>query len=188
MGGGIAAAVVYFASRNLDLYCEGVKMEKLFDGLKKGLETIMAFLMLVMTVTIFVATVSRFTGLFVINWAEELARYSMIWIIFLGVGAAALTGEHFCVEALGLFLPQKILKGIGWLNALLIFGFNVIVARFGMDIIKSQMASRQISPSLNWPMWVIYLAIPVGLTAMGVGYAYHSGIGRKQKAEGKETE
>ena len=47
-------------------------MEKLFNGLKKAEEILLVVLMVIMCAVIFIATVARFTGLFVIPWAEEL--------------------------------------------------------------------------------------------------------------------
>mgnify|MGYP003253811656 FL=1 len=86
-------------------------MEKLFNGLKKAEEILLVVLMVIMCAVIFIATVARFTGLFVIPWAEELARYCMIWVIFLGIGVAACNGEHFCVEALELFCSGTVQIG-----------------------------------------------------------------------------
>ena len=147
-------------------------MEKFFAGLKKAEEILLVVLMVIMCVIIFVATVARFTNLFVISWAEELARYCMIWIIFLGIGVAAQNGEHFCVEALNLFLPKKVLNIISALDAVLVIAFNLVASYFGIMIVQKQMAGGQITPSLNWPMWIIYLAIPIGLVLMAVSYAY----------------
>lgn len=159
-------------------------MKKFFEGLKKAEEILMVGLMIIMCVIIFVATVARFTNLFVISWAEELARYCMIWIIFLGVGVAAQNGEHFCVEALNLFLPEKVLKVISVLNAVLVMGFNFLAAYFGMTIVQRQITGGQITPSLNWPMWIIYMAIPIGLVLMAVSYAYHT----YKKVTGKDQD
>ena len=158
-------------------------MKKFFDGLKKVEEILLVALMIIMCVIIFVATVARFTNLFVISWAEELARYCMIWIIFLGVGVAAQNGEHFCVEALNLFLPKKVLNAISILNAVLVVGFNTAAAYFGLSIIQRQMSGGQITPSLNWPMWIIYLAIPLGLILMAISYVYHTYQKLTNKAE-----
>lgn len=149
-------------------------MKKFFDGLKKAEEVLLVILMIVMCVIIFVATVARFSGLFIIPWAEELARYCMIWIIFLGIGVAACNGEHFCVEALELFCSKKILNIIYVINSLLVLGFCVFASYYGFAILKTQMASGQITPSLRWPMWMMYLAIPLGLILMAVCYGFHT--------------
>ena len=161
-------------------------MEKFFAGLKKAEEILLVVLMVIMCVIIFVATVARFTNLFVISWAEELARYCMIWIIFLGIGVAAQNGEHFCVEALNLFLPKKVLNIISALDAVLVIAFNLVAPYFGIMIVQKQMAGGQITPSLNWPMWIIYLAIPIGLVLMAVSYAYFTF--KKVTAKDEEVE
>ena len=161
-------------------------MKKFFEGLKKAEETLLVALMVIMCVIIFAATVARFTNLFVITWAEELARYCMIWIIFLGIGVAAMNGEHFCVEALELFCSRKVLKIISVINAMLVGAFSIFASYYGVMILQNQIASGQITPSLRWPMWFMYLAIPLGLIIMAVCYAYNTYL--KVTDKGKSTE
>jgi len=149
-------------------------LEKLFNGLKKAEEMLLVVLMIVMCAVIFAATVARFTGLFVIPWAEELARYCMIWVIFLGIGVAACNGEHFCVEALELFCSKKVLKVIYVLNSVLVAAFSIFASYYGVTILQKQMASGQVTPSLQWPMWIMYLSIPLGLILMALCYVWHT--------------
>lgn len=149
-------------------------MEKFFETLKKVQEVMLVGLMVVMCLIIFAATVSRFTNLFVISWAEELARYCMIWMIFLGIGVAAVKGEHFCVEVLELFCSRKVLNIIAVINAVIVMVFSIFVSYYGAAILQNQIASGQITPSLRWPMWLMYLSIPLGLIIMAVCYAYRT--------------
>ena len=158
-------------------------MKKLFNGLRRAEEVLLVILMIIMCLIIFVATVARFTGLFVIPWAEELARYCMIWIIFLGIGVAACNGEHFCVEALELFCSKAILKVIYVLDAILVLGFSLFASYYGITILQKQIASGQITPSLRWPIWIMYLSIPLGLILMALCYAWHT----YEKVTAKET-
>ncbi|MBA4698394.1 MAG: TRAP transporter small permease [Ruminococcus sp.] len=162
-------------------------MKKFFKGLKKVEETLLVTLTIVMCVVIFAATVARFTNLFVITWAEELARYCMIWVIFLGIGVAAMDGEHFCVEALELFCSRKVMKVISVINAILVFAFSIFTSYYGITILQKQIASGQITPSLRWPMWFMYLSIPLGLIIMAVCYAYNTYLKVTDKEEIIET-
>ena len=157
-------------------------MEKLFNGLKKAEEILLVVLMVIMCAVIFIATVARFTGLFVIPWAEELARYCMIWVIFLGIGLAACNGEHFCVESLELFCSGTVLKIIYVLDSVLVVAFSIFASYYGVTILQKQMASGQVTPSLRWPMWIMYLSIPLGLILMALCYAWHT----FEKVTGKE--
>lgn len=149
-------------------------------------ETLLVVLLLVMCVVIFVGTVGRFTNLFVITWAEELARYCMIWIIFLGISVAARKGEHFSVQALDLFLPQKIMNIISIIKTVLVVAFNFFAAYWGIHILKYQMSTGQKTPSLQWPMWSIYLAIPLGLIIMAIRYGMYTYRALKNLKEDKE--
>lgn len=161
-------------------------MKTFFNSLKKAIEIILVVLLVIMCIVIFVATVARFTNLFVIPWAEELARYCMIWIIFFGIAVAALNGEHFCVEALQLFCPRPVLKFISVLNAVLVIAFSSFASYYGIAILKKQMTGGQLTPSLRWPMWFMYLAIPMGLMLMAICYAYHTYNKVTEKEEEKE--
>lgn len=90
------------------------------------------------------------------------------------------------MEALNLFLPKKVLNIISALDAVLVIAFNLVASYFGIMIVQKQMAGGQITPSLNWPMWIIYLAIPIGLVLMAVSYAYFTF--KKVTAKDEEVE
>jgi len=126
-----------------------------------------------MCLTIFVATFMRFTNIIVIPWAEELARYMMIWILFFGISAAAKKGEHFCVTAFIIFLPQRIQNIISVIRMILMVGFMLFVSRFCIVILKNQMMMGQVTPSLGIPMWIVYSAVIVGCILMMFRYVVH---------------
>ena len=126
-----------------------------------------------MCVTIFVATFMRFTNIIVIPWAEELARYMMIWILFFGISAAAKKGEHFCVTAFVILLPKRFQKVISVIRMILMIGFMLFASRFCLIILKNQMMMGQVTPSLFWPMWCVYSGVLVGCVCMMVRYVIH---------------
>lgn len=136
-------------------------------------EILLVSLLIIMCIVIFLATVGRFTKLFTIVWAEELARYCMIWIIFIGIGVAGKKGEHFSVEVLDMFLSKKSLKVINVIKTVLVLVFNLLASGWAIKIIRYQILTKQITPTLHWPMWSMYLAIPVGLLLMAIQYGYY---------------
>lgn len=165
-------------------------MDKFFETVKKVEEVLCVILMVAMCLVVFAATVARYTGWFTISWSEEFARYCMIWVVFLGIGVAAVNGEHFAVEALSLFCPKKILNVIKVICAVLVVAFNLFAAYFGVVILEFQIAGGELTPSLYWPMWLIYLSIPLGLVIMAAGYCYNTykQIKGKEKAKTLEEE
>ena len=145
-------------------------MKNLLKRLNNIEEYLLAFLLPFMCVVIFVSTFLRFTNVFVITWGEELARYCMIWILFVGISAAAKKGEHFCVTAFILFMPHKLQRALIVVRMILMTGFTLFVTRFCIVILKNQMMMGQITPSLKWPMWLMYTAVLIGCISMLIRY------------------
>ena len=133
-------------------------------------EYLLVVLLPIMCIVIFVATFCRYTNVLIIPWAEELARYCMIWILFLGASAAAKRGEHFCVTAFTMLLPQKVQRILVVVRMFLMIGFTIFVSRFCIVILQNQMMMGQVTPSLKWPMWIMYAAVLVGCVFMLLRY------------------
>jgi len=148
-------------------------MNNLLKRLDNFEEYFLSFLLPFMCVVIFVSTFCRFTNIIIIPWAEELARYCMIWILFLGASAAAKRGEHFCVTAFTMLLPQKFQKALVVVRMLLMMGFTLFVCRFCIVILQNQMMMGQVTPSLKIPMWIMYTAVLVGGVLMLFRYTVH---------------
>lgn len=131
-------------------------------------EALIAILLPLMVVTIFVGTFGRYTGLFLLPWAEELARYLMIWVVFLGIGAGAKKNTHFVVEVLQLLLPKKFHKFLRIFTTVFVVFFMCVLIYCSYQLINRVMAMGQISPSLGIPIWSVYIAIPIGCALMAI--------------------
>ena len=126
-----------------------------------------------MCALIFYATFCRYFNFFIIPWAEELARYMMVWICYFGISAAAKRGEHFCVTALTGFLPKPLQKVMSIVRMILMIGFTLFIGRFCIVVLKNQMMMKQVSPSLHWPMWIMYSIILTGTVLMLIRYVMY---------------
>jgi len=149
-------------------------MDKILKYLNNFEEYVIAALLPFMCILICIATFSRFTNLFIITWAEELTRYCMIWLTYFGIGAAAKRGEHFCVTAFTELLPLAMQKILIVVRMLLMITFTIVVARFAFVILNNQINMGQVTPSLRWPMWMIYSVIPIGCIIMTIRYTIHA--------------
>lgn len=132
--------------------------------LNRGIELLTAFLLLEMVVLVFMQIVSR--GLFgnSFSWTEEIARFSMIWITFLGAAIAFQYGAHIGIDYFVKKLPQVPDKIIGALGSMICGIFFVVVAYQGWLLMDS--ASMQRSPALQLSMTYVYAIIPVSVTMM----------------------
>lgn len=98
-------------------------------------------------------------------WSEELARYLLIWLTFLGTSSAYFRHVHPGVDILYSRMPVK-LKHLSailvHLVSICIFGVMIV---FGVKF--AWFVRFQISPALSLPKWIIAGIIPVsGLVLM----------------------
>ncbi len=99
-----------------------------------------------------------------LQWADEAARYLMIWMTFGGAGLALRLGGHVAITNLQDALPgvaQKVLRAAIVAGLLVFFGFMVDV---GIDY--AQRMQFQVTPAMRIPFIYIYAAMPVGFALL----------------------
>ncbi|WHH61570.1 TRAP transporter small permease [Petroclostridium sp. X23] len=138
-------------------------MKKILDNIE---EYLLIFLFPIMTVIVFIATATRYLKLGAIPWSEELARYIMIWMAYIGAGLAVKKNAHLGVEAFVSLMPASVVKYLSKLRIAILILFNGMVIYFSFKIMIHQMNIGQTSPALQIPIWVAYLAMPTGALLM----------------------
>jgi len=131
-------------------------------------EYLLAVFLPLMCIIVFVNTVGRYTGTLSIPWAEEAARYLMIWLVFIGIAAAAKKNSHFAVEVFFLITPKAVHKPGRFFILFMVVFFNLFVSGLAIKFVKNLYNMGQVSPSLGIPMWIMYSAIPIGCFLMAV--------------------
>lgn len=97
-------------------------------------------------------------------WADEAARYLMIWLTFSGAGLILRTGGHVAITNLQDAFPtrgKQAIRVVIVLILLVFFGFMVHVG-----IQYAQRMQFQVTPALRLPFLYIYAAMPVGFALM----------------------
>lgn len=157
-------------------------------------EGIITFLIGAATLIIFVAVVHRYASglpipglqdwLLTVNlgWAQELCIYMFVWMAKFGAAYGVRTGIHVGVDVLINRLPQKwcktsvligLFSGAFFTSIIAVLGTRfvwengmhyAIFNRFGLPL--GDLFEGPITPDLEWPTWVVYLAIPLGSSLM----------------------
>ena len=139
-------------------------------------EIIIASLMGAATLITFVTVVHRFLVdvpvlypyLFWINlaWSQELCIYMFIWMAKFGAAYGVRTGIHVGVDVLinrlGSDRRHKFIT-FGLLCGAL---FTGIIAVIGTRFVYNLSLTSQSSDDLEAPIWIVYLAIPLGSALM----------------------
>ncbi|SKA67075.1 TRAP transporter small permease [Desulfobaculum bizertense] len=116
------------------------------------------------SVFIFVQVVARYVFESSFSWSEEVSRYMFIWLIYLGISYAVKTDSHIKVDALLTrdFLSDVQKKLLCILSDLIFLAFSTTVAYVGYQVAHLIARRGQITAATEIPMWIIYLAVPVG--------------------------
>ncbi len=94
-----------------------------------------------------------------VGWTEEVARFLLIWITFLGAALAFQQGRHIAVTLLRDSLPLTLRRIVSGAGIVVTFTFLVTLAVIGWRYMNMQ--SYQKSPSLRLSMTYIYAVMPL---------------------------
>ncbi len=133
---------------------------KIIDKVNKALGLVLALLLMVMSVVVFYQVFSRFVLGESLRWSEELARYIMIWSVFIGAALALRKMELISVDAIKELMSEKIKKILVIFVYLLSLVFLAVLVIYGIEMAGNVV--NQTSPAMRISMAWAYSAIPVG--------------------------
>lgn len=119
-----------------------------------------------MSVIVFTNVTSRYLTSFSIVWADEVARYLMIWLTFLGSGMALRFGGHVAITNLMDAIPTRAQQVLRAGIALLLLAFFMLMIWIGWSL--AARVQFQLTPATRIPFSYVYAAIPVGFALMAI--------------------
>jgi C4-dicarboxylate transporter DctQ subunit len=137
-------------------------------------EWLIAFLMGAATLVIFTAVVHRYASgipwpalqdwLLTVNmsWAQELCIYMFIWMAKFGAAYGVRTGIHVGVDVLINQLGDRKRAAFVLFGLLAGAFFTAVVGTLGARFVWAIAHTDQVSPDLELPMWIAFLAVPCG--------------------------
>lgn len=146
-------------------------MNKVLNHLE---EWLIAFMMGAATLVIFISVAHRYASgipwvalqdwLLTINlsWAQELCIYMFIWMAKFGAAYGVRTGIHVGVDVLINQLQDRMRARFiifGLLSGAL---FTGIIGTLGAKFVWEIAHTEQVSPDMELPVWIAFLAIPCG--------------------------
>lgn len=98
-----------------------------------------------------------------ILWVEELSRYLMIWLTFLGAGLVLRYGGHIGIENLQEKFPAQA-RVLRIIIFALMLGFFVFM--FVVGVRYAIFTWGQTTPVMDIPVGAVYLAMPIGFALL----------------------
>lgn len=139
------------------------------NGLKKVLtwcdkceRLLMVLAFATMVATMFGSILARNVFKATVSWFDELARISMVYMVLLGAEAGLRDGTQVRVTAVVDKLHGTVRKCIMIIAQVVLVCFTGLMVRSSILNVQTNIARNVTTTSLNWPMWIPYMALVIG--------------------------
>ena len=136
-------------------------MEKLSVFLDKITLTTASILLVLIAVIVNWGVFCRYVLFAPLPWSEQIPKYAMIYMGFLGASVGISKNRHIGFDILVTRLPSMIGKLIIIAGRILILFFLVMMTIYGVSFALAVGFSSN-APMLPIPMFYLFLAVPIG--------------------------
>lgn len=99
-----------------------------------------------------------------VAWTEEIARYLLIWVTFIGATISFRRGTHIGVEVLHHFLPKLWVRPLRFVLDVMTVGFVALLCWFSITI--TERMHIQTMTVIELPMSIVYAGVGLGCFLM----------------------
>lgn len=141
----------------------------------------------VLFLVIIVATVAGVFFRYIVGtplvWSDELARFSLVWMIFLGSAVVSFKESHLIVDFIYDYTSPLITKILKAVSILVVLVFLVILVISSFDLLR--VSGFNSSPALDIPLSYWRASVVVGSILMIIAMIYNQFIRMKKWKEDK---
>ncbi len=147
------------------MFCPMRRIQKLFaiaDKVLRKIEgTCLILAMTLITGLISAQVILRYVFNDSLHWAEELARFLVVWMSFIGASMGMSLGSHVSMEVLkNLPYPQFVIWVARFGHSMCIL-LSIYLIIYGSQQVQTVMIFGQVSSALRVPMWTVYACLPI---------------------------
>ena len=97
-----------------------------------------------------------------LKWSEEFCRFCWIWTVFLSLPYTIRKGNMLRVSVLVDLFPKTVRSVFGILVEMVVTASMLLLGWHSISVVQGIVASGETSPSMLWPMWVVYSVLLIG--------------------------
>ena len=144
-------------------------LKSILKWLDSNIEGFLVILALfAMMVLIFGQTALRFTIGKTPSWTQELAQFIQVYFVYIGATYAIKRDVHIRITVLGRKLPTYLHAAFDMIGYIGFLIFSVILIVWGTNLCTEIRDFNQVSAAMQLPMYIPYLAVPLGGVAMSL--------------------
>ncbi len=132
---------------------------------------LMVISMALITILITTQVVLRYVFASSFPWAEEVTRFIVIWMSFIGAAMGVRTGAHVSVDLLVTFVPPGWHRPLAATTAVCGLAFAIALVVYGYPIVALTARTGQVSSALQLPMAWVYSIFLIGGVLLAIRFA-----------------
>lgn len=138
-------------------------MKKAWKWIDEHLEEyMMLFLLVVVCIVMMTQIICRFFLNSALSWAEEICRYSFVYMGCLSLGYCIRTKKMLKIDVLVSHFPQKVQTVLDLVTKIVGLFFYLSLFTASITYVATNRAHGMTSAGLGIPMWTVYLAVLLG--------------------------
>jgi TRAP-type C4-dicarboxylate transport system permease small subunit len=127
-------------------------------------EWIIIVTFVVMVMGTFTQVITRYALDFSLPWVDELARYCLVWMVFVGMVLTFVRGQHVTVDLLLDRYSARLRPLALTLIDLAVAGLFIVLLYGGLLLM--QLTTGQTTSGIGMPKYMVYAALPIGAILM----------------------
>jgi len=144
------------------------KIAKFAEGLARIQNGIAGVALLLISAIILLSVFFRYVLFYSIPWSEELTKFCMMWMVYLGTGSVSWHGEHLQADLFGPNLKPALKKARDVFFELLMMGLLVYISMQTFSFAGRIRPINQLSTVLRIPQWITNVIFAVGILVMAI--------------------
>ena len=141
-------------------------LRKISDTVYKAIMYSVSAVLAIMVLVAFVEVIRRYLFGKTFLWSDDLIRYLIIYVGFVG-GAAAFRDDNLAsLDLVTRHFPQKLQTVLELLVNTIVLAIVVFLMHYSFGAIESPGIKYSVGTVLRIAMWIPYLALPIGFSAM----------------------
>jgi TRAP-type C4-dicarboxylate transport system permease small subunit len=132
----------------------------------KTLSYVVAFLLVAMSGIVFGNVICRYFLNTTWGWYEEVSRFLLIWIVFLGAVICLIKGDHLSIDLLSIVFSPRVCRKFAILTDVLVLVALAIMCQGAWDMAIDSLQSGWVASSVPIPYGWVYMVGPVSAALM----------------------
>lgn len=138
-------------------------LKKMDDAISKVEELFSVVLFLAMVLIVCWSVLCRYVLRIPFLQGEELARFLMIYVVYIGTSVGVKSKSHIGVEVFVDLLPDNIKSWVKIFTEILCTLMFALLFGLSVQMLQHLVQTMQMTTTTNIPTYIVFMCIPIGL-------------------------